>query len=289
LRHPIFNIDLAEKIATPLPLITIIVAVFNGEATLEQCILSVENQTYAHKQLIVIDGGSEDGTVSLLQKNAHHIDYWISEKDSGVYSAWNKGLVHAAGEWICFLGADDYFFETSTLEKLVKSLQVVPSVINIAYSQVMVVNKKGEPLFSVGEPWDKSSSLFKAGKCLPHQGVMHRNTLFMHQGFFDESFKIGGDYELMLRELIQADAFYIPRVISAAMRQGGLSSNPSSSAQAMWDIRRAQVMHGLNCPSIFWLWGMAKIYIRSLLWICLGKAGAKKIFEFKRKRLGSLK
>jgi len=285
--HPIFDIDTINKIVTTMPVITIIVAIFNGEATLEQCISSVANQTYPHKQLIVIDGGSQDGTVSLLQKNVHHIDYWVSEKDSGVYSAWNKGLTCATGDWICFLGADDYFFETSTLEKLAKSLQAVPPVVNIAYSQVMVVTKEGESLFSVGDPWEKSASLFKSGKCLPHQGVMHRNALFMKQGLFDESFQIGGDYELMLRELIQADAFYIPGIISVAMRQGGLSSNPSSSAQAMWDIRRAQLIHGLSCPSIFWLWGMAKIYIRNLLWVCLGEAGSRKILKFGRKMMRS--
>lgn len=265
------------------PTITIIVAVFNGEATLQQCISSVANQNYPHRQLIVIDGASQDGTIELLHENAHIIDYWISEKDSGVYSAWNKGLAQATGDWICFLGADDYFYENSTLDKLVLSLREVPSNVNIAYSRVIVVNKDGDHLFSAGDPWEKSAVLFKSGKCLPHQGVMHRNTLFIKQGVFDESFKIGGDYELMLRELVQADAFYIPDIISVAMRQGGLSSNPTSAAQAMRDIRRAQVMHGLKYPSAFWLWGMMKIYIRNLLILCFGVVGAMNMIQFGRK------
>ncbi|MEQ1667696.1 MAG: glycosyltransferase [Sulfuriferula sp.] len=88
------------------PLISIIIAVYNGKATLQQCIDSVVQQTYSNKELIIIDGGSKDGTVELLEENRNKFSYWESEPDRGIYNAWNKGLTQAKGEWICFLGAD---------------------------------------------------------------------------------------------------------------------------------------------------------------------------------------
>lgn len=76
-------------------LISVIVATFNNEGTLQQCIDSVAGQTYPHKELIVIDGGSSDGTVEPLKANKEKIAYWVSEPDRGIYQAWNKALPKA--------------------------------------------------------------------------------------------------------------------------------------------------------------------------------------------------
>ena len=86
------------------PLLTIIVAVFNGAKTLERCIDSVVQQTWPYKELIIMDGGSTDGTVDLLKRYDSKIKYWESRPDRGIYHAWNKALDHAEGEWICFIG-----------------------------------------------------------------------------------------------------------------------------------------------------------------------------------------
>ena len=74
------------------PSISVIVAVLNGAKTLQRCIDSVAQQTYPNKELIIIDGGSQDGTVDILKANQGKITSWISEPDRGIYSAWNKGL-----------------------------------------------------------------------------------------------------------------------------------------------------------------------------------------------------
>ena len=91
----------------PLPLVTIITVVFNGEKHLEQTIQSVINQTYDNVEYIVIDGGSTDGTVDIIRKYEEKIDYWVSEPDNGIYDAMNKALTIAKGDWILFLGSDD--------------------------------------------------------------------------------------------------------------------------------------------------------------------------------------
>jgi glycosyltransferase involved in cell wall biosynthesis len=91
------------------PLISIIVAVFNGAKTLQQCIDSVILQTYPNRELIIIDGGSKDGTVDLLKANSKQISYWISEPDHGVYNAWNKGLSQAKGDRMIIFGMHRYW------------------------------------------------------------------------------------------------------------------------------------------------------------------------------------
>ena len=273
-------------LADPKPLLTVIVAVFNGAATLQQCIDSVAQQTYPNKELIIIDGGSRDGTVDLLEANREQIRYWISEPDRGIYNAWNKGLARAKGEWICFLGADDYFWDARVLERLAGQLEKLPPDIRVAYGQIMMVNSDGTSLYPVGEPWEKIRGRFRQVMCIPHQGAMHRRSLFEQHGQFDESFRITGDYELLLRELKVTNAFFMPDVITVAMRQGGISSAPANSLLLLREVRRAQRLHGQYFPGRFWLMAMMRVYIRLLLWNTLGERMARKALDLGRRMMG---
>lgn len=253
------------------PLISIIVAVFNGAKTLPQCIDSVLRQTYQNKELIIIDGGSKDGTVELLAEHSDKINYWISEPDRGIYSAWNKALPLAKGEWICFVGADDFFWDAQVLELMAAQLVMIPPDIRVAYGQIMLLNNNGEILYPIGKPWKKIKERFKQIMCVPHPGLMHRRSLFEQHGNFDESFRIAGDYELLLRELKTADAFFVPNLIIIAMRQGGVSSDPANGLLAMREMRHAQQLHGQRLPGWIWLTTTSRVYVRLLLWRILGK------------------
>lgn len=268
------------------PLISIIVAVFNGRATLQQCIDSVAQQTYPNKELIIIDGGSKDGTVELLEGNRDKISYWISEPDRGICNAWNKGLMQSKGDWIYFLGADDFFLDFQVLERMAKQLEKVPANIRVAYGQVMLVSVDGETLGPVGEPWQNIKERFSQFMCIPHQGVMHRRSLFEKHGKFDESFRIAGDYELLLRELKTVDAFYVPDIITTAMRHGGLSSDPANTLTVLREFRRAQRMHGQYLPGRFLLKAMGREYLRLLLWKVLGDRSARKLLDLRRRIRG---
>jgi hypothetical protein len=90
------------------PLVTIITVVFNGAKTLEQAIISVITRSYDNIEFIIIDGGSTDGTLDIIRKYDHAIDYWVSEPDKGTYDAMNKALDVALGDRIYFLGCDDF-------------------------------------------------------------------------------------------------------------------------------------------------------------------------------------
>jgi glycosyltransferase involved in cell wall biosynthesis len=270
------------------PLISIIVAVYNGKATLQQCIDSAAQQTYPNKELIIIDGGSKDGTVDLLNANREKVAYWISEPDSGIYNAWNKGLVQARGEWICFLGADDYLWDNTVLERMVEQLVMLPAAIRVAYGQIMQIGDDGRSHRKIGEPWAraKESFRFMPYMNIPHVGTMHRRSLFEQHGKFDESFRIAGDYELLLRELKTGDAVFIPDIATAGQRLGGISTDTANYLKTLREVRRAQRMHGQFLPSSFWLKEMAKEYLRLLMWKVFGERMAKKLLDLRRRSKG---
>lgn len=268
------------------PLISVIVAVYNGKATLQQCLDSVAQQTYENIELIVIDGGSVDGTVDLLKANAEHISYWISEPDRGIYNAWNKALAQAHGEWICFLGADDFLWDAQVLERMAAQLLLVPVDVHVAYGQIMLLNNDGVGLYPVGQPWEEVKERFKQVMCVPHPAVMHRRSLFEQHGNFDESFRIAGDYEFLLRELKKADAFFIPGIVLTAMRQGGVSTDPTNTLFSLREVRSAQRKNGQHWPGWIWLMAFARAYFRLVLWSFFGEKTARRMLDVGRRFMG---
>lgn len=266
------------------PLISIIVAVYNCKATLQQCIDSVAQQTYPNKELIIIDGGSKDGTVELLEKNRSKFSYWVSEPDRGIYNAWNKGLEQTHGEWICFLGADDYFWDATVLERMVVQLEKLPKKIRVAYGKIMLISDDGQsPPRPIGESWElvKASFKFKSYMNIPHVGTMHRRSLFEQHGKFDESFRIAGDYELLLRELKTGDAVFISDIITAGQRLGGISTDAGNYLRALQEVWRAQRMHGQLLPGKFFLKEVGREYLRLLLLNVLGKRLKGMLFDLR--------
>ncbi|WP_300112005.1 glycosyltransferase family 2 protein [Rhodoferax sp.] len=262
------------------------IAVYNGKSTLQQCLTSVFDQTYEDIELIVIDGGSKDGTVDLIQTNSQRITYWISEPDSGIYNAWNKALVQAKGDWIFFLGADDYLWDMRVLERMAEQLRLVSSDIRVAYGQIMLLNNIGAELYAVGDPWATVKNKFKQTMCVPHPAAMHKRSLFVEHGNFDESFRIAGDYELLLRELKTKDAFFIEGLVVTAMRQGGVSTDPANTLLGLREVRLAQIKNGLGLPGWRWRAAVLRTYIRLLLWQFLGEKQARRLLDMGRQCMG---
>jgi glycosyltransferase involved in cell wall biosynthesis len=264
------------------PFFTVVVSVFNGAETLRQCIDSVSSQTWASKELIIIDGGSTDGTVEILRENASKIAFWLSEPDRGIYHAWNKALDRARGRWICFLGADDYLYSPDVLARLSPVLTGAYPAVRIVYGQVSVVNSQEKEINRIGESWDSARKRFSQIMCVPHTALMHHRSLFEVHGEFNESFRVAGDYELLLRELREHDALFVSNMIVAGMRHGGVSSDPSGSVLLLKEFRRAQRMHGSTHPGRYWVSAYIKADIRVALWRLLGTRIAPYVFDFGR-------
>jgi len=125
------------------PLLTVITVVFNGARTLEATVQSVLGQTYRNIEYIIIDGGSTDGTLDIIRKYEHAIDYWLSEPDKGVYDAMNKGINAANGIWLNFLNGNDVFCESSTIESAAS--KYLHGSARFIYSDVMLTNGTSPP------------------------------------------------------------------------------------------------------------------------------------------------
>jgi glycosyltransferase involved in cell wall biosynthesis len=180
------------RIVTP-GRVSIITAVYNAAPTLEQCLLSVRSQSYREVEHIVIDGGSTDGSVEILQRHSSLLAYSVSEPDSGVYDAWNKGLSVATGEWIAFLGAEDILLP----DAMSKYLAVCGGTDAQYVSSLVRWIRPGLPDKITGRPW--SWPAFQRKMTTAHVGSLHRFDLFEKYGNYDTGYKIAGDYELLLR------------------------------------------------------------------------------------------
>jgi glycosyltransferase involved in cell wall biosynthesis len=241
---------------------TIIVAVLNRTATVERCLKSIEAQDYPAKELIVMDGGSTDGTLSVLEKYQSRLAYFESAPDRGIYHAWNKALKHARGEWVCFLGADDFFWTPRSLTELEPFLlHAAEKGIGVVYGQVVKINQAGSLLRVEGKPWEKISWLMPHGMPLPHPGLMHHRSLFQIHGVFDESFRIAGDYDLLLRELRKGQALHAPGVRVVGSEIGGIAD--SLKLLSHREVSKARQKNGLPA----WTWLSLAVYARS--WIRL--------------------
>ncbi len=171
------------------------VALLNRRATLERCLDSVIGQSYGARELVVIDGGSTDGSLELLRSRGAAIAHWESAPDRGLYHAFNKALGKSTGEWIYFLGADDYLWDRQALEKIAPHLAHAAPQHRVVYAQANFVTTAGEVLETMGAPWEGHRRRFLQGFMIPHQATFHHRSLFEERGGFDEGFRMGGDYE----------------------------------------------------------------------------------------------
>ena len=219
------------------PLVTIVMAVFNGANTIQQAIDSIDNQDYKEKELIVIDGGSLDGTVDIIKMNENKINYWISEPDSGIYQAWNKALDRAKGEWVCFIGVDDYWTTNNSLKDLVNLAKSSDNA-DIVSGKNAVIDDNHNVIRNVGTlgNWQK---LLKTS-CIAHVGALHHRRIFENIGRFNESFKIAGDYDLLLRAGKDTRFAFLDQVVVNA-RNGGVCRK--DFFQALFESWKIQFNH----------------------------------------------
>jgi glycosyltransferase involved in cell wall biosynthesis len=244
-----------------LPLISIIVAAFNVDKTLQQCIDSIVNQAYKNKELIIIDGGSADGTVNLLKANQGKIFYWSSEPDNGIYDAWNKGLKHATGDWVAFLGADDVYLPGALQAYANYLLENQDKEFDYVSSRVNLVN--GDKLIRI-IGWSWSWNCFKRYMNVAHVGSLHNKSLYEKYGTYNTAYKICADYELLLRpkEKLMAGFVNTPTV---NMSIGGTSDSALALREAMLVKAHSGGRSAVMCRLEYGL-ALFKLSIRKKLW-----------------------
>jgi len=225
------------------PLISIIIAVLNNEKTLKKCIESIVNQSYPNWELIIIDGQSKDNSTNIIETYTKNIAYWESEKDDGIYHAWNKALKETRGEWIYFLGADDFLWEPNAIEQMIPYLIKAYPENRIVYANVVsVIGKKN--IEYQGAPWDKKK--FLNTMYFSHQGVMHHKSIFETLGPFDTTFDIAGDYDMLMRELKYNSAYYVDNLILAGTQIGGKSNGSEFILSLTEEVKKIRKKNEIN-------------------------------------------
>lgn len=241
-----------------LPSLSVITATYNVKKRLPQLIKSICEQTCKDIEWIVIDGASTDGTVELLQDN-NEIDYWISEPDSGIYDAWNKGVQLASGNYICFMGADDLWSSPASIERLINASE---GGVDIVSARAAVISGSGEIIRIFGEAWSRKA--METRQIVAHPGMIIRANLFRDLGLFDSDYSIAGDYEWLLRLNNDIRAVFLPEV-TVLMGSGGVSEKQLFRVLA--ETRLAQTKH----VDAMWIVRDLNL-IRYFLRIILGKS-----------------
>lgn len=233
------------------PLITVITSTFNAAKHLPNTVQSIREQGYDKIEWVVIDGGSTDGTLDILRQSEDVIDHWISEPDHGIYDAWNKGLRLARGEWILFLGADDQILPDA-IGSMVNVANESPVPLDLISGKVQLYSGTVQRRI-IGRPW--TWGRFRKYMCVAHTGAMHSATYFKRYGEFESTFRIAGDYELLLRAGANLKAGYVNKVV-ARMEVGGISNQ---DATVFRETLRARFRHGVTTRvggeiSAAWAW-----------------------------------
>lgn len=241
-------------------LVSVIIAVFNGEKYLADAIESIIGQTYKNIEIIIIDGNSTDRTVQIIKKYQSQISYWISEPDKGIYDAWNKGLSVAQGEWISFIGSDDMYCPDA-IENYINfvNLHELEDTEYIS-SRVQLITEEKEILRIHGEKWKWDK--FKVYMNVAHVGSLHNRKLFDQYGRYNISYKIAADYEFLLRAKNKLNADFLDKV-TAQMRIGGASLRNTKVFKESFKAKVNTGGRSLSLCALDYMVARAKYVLRS--------------------------
>lgn len=238
-----------EPIIGKPPRLSIIVATWQAAATLERCLASIIDQEFDDWELVIADGASTDGTTAILRANEPYIAWWKSEKDEGIYDAWNKALARARGDYVCFLGADDTLADQLALSRLFDAIG------DDEYDIVTSIGRFTHPgsgkSFEFGSAFDYRRIGPRTVVC--HPGLLHRRTLFEQYGFFDTRYRIAADLEFLLRLPPDTRALHVDTV-SVIVEAGGISrTNVLSRLREQRDVLKRCPRYGPARAYLVWL------------------------------------
>ena len=207
------------------PLITFIIATYNSGKTLNETIESILIQTYNKFEIIIIDGGSTDDTVQIIEKFSNKIKYWISENDRGIAHAFNKGLAVSSGDYINFQGSGDSINSSSALSEIFLERNfeedfVIARINRVSAEdskKVLWTSTKNSPSFNLDSlAWRMS---------MHHQALFTSKVYFLNYGNFDETLKFSMDYEHLLRSFKFSPTIFTSNVIFSNWRKDGIGEN----------------------------------------------------------------
>lgn len=263
------------------PLISIITVVYNGEEYLEQTIKSVLNQSYKKIEYLIIDGGSTDGTISIIKKYESKIDYWVSEPDNGIFDAMNKGIAKTSGELINLLNADD-FLEIETVERVVdKFLSVVkPCIIYGHASALDDKNQVAAELYSNLKYW--------RGMTINHQAMFVHRDVYDSVGLYNPDYRYAADYDFFIRTFQKNIPYlFLDKVIVNYRISGQSTGNPECVRESNL-INKKYFGNSIKRQKFLiynYIWQPLKFNFRAFLYYTLGAKRARKFMDIYKRSI----
>ena len=242
--------------------ISIITISYNSIKTISNTIKSVINQKYENIEYLIIDGGSTDGTVQVLNEYSKSIFKIVSEKDNGIYDAMSKGINLATGEIVGFLNSDDFYINNNILTR-VANIFIKDPLLDACYADLLYTDKLDTS--RIVRYWKSKKFIpgaFAKGWCPPHPTFFLRRSVFERFGYFDPNYHIAADVELMMRllEIKNIRVRYVPE-LWVKMRMGGVTNR---NLKNIWnqnqEVLRALRSHRL--PTNIILFFLFKIFRR---------------------------
>jgi glycosyltransferase involved in cell wall biosynthesis len=229
-----------------IPLVSIITVCLNAGQTIRRTIDSVLAQTYGNIEYIVVDGGSTDDTLAILDEYRGRIGQVICEKDRGISEAFNRGIRLSQGEYIELLNADDYM-PSDKIELSLKALQQHPEAA-FAFGDMIVIDHNGTPLYRLHGDAAYAAKVFWLAPRINHPTFLVRRRVYDAHGLFDTAWKIAMDYEWLLRIHTTRERGIYSSDIVVYFQEGGISSNWNAS---MKEARAIAVKYGTNPALVF--------------------------------------
>lgn len=230
--------------------VSIITVSYNSADTIEETIKSVLSQEGTDIEYIIIDGGSTDKTLQIIESFKEKINIVVSEPDGGIYDAMNKGISLASGNVIGVLNSDDIYADNQVLKDVMLQFANSPNL-NILYGNLVYVKK--DDTEKIVRTWRSESyfdNFFEKGNVPPHPTLFVSSEVYQRAGSFDLQYNLAADYEFMLRVLKKGNfrSKYINRLI-VKMRLGGATNKSFSNIlNGNREILKAWVNNGLIPP-----------------------------------------
>ena len=210
--------------------LSIITINYNNRDGLARTMASVRAQTFADYEWLVIDGGSTDGSLDLIEANKELFSYWCSESDKGIYDAINKGIRHAQGQYVSCMNSGDTYFSSDTLQTVFAS----PLTADIVYGDWYKVYPDKQVLCSMPYPLDLSIFYYHN---ISHQAMFVRTSILQEKGF-DLSYSVCADYARWMELLFAGATFQRVDTVVCSYDMTGVSSQPKAGLADCLRIRR---------------------------------------------------
>lgn len=209
--------------------ISIITVCYNSEKTIEKTIKSVLSQNYKDIEYIIIDGGSTDNTINIINKYKQKIDIFKSEKDRGIYDAINKGIKYSTGSVISILHSDDTFCDKLTINKVISNFKSNQKIDCLIGNTVIIKKNSKKKLRNYKANFFKNWMLY-LGFSPPHPSTFFKQKIYKKHGLYNSKYTIAGDFEFFVRVFVKKKlSFKIINEDFVFMKTGGKSSDSIKS------------------------------------------------------------